>query len=118
MTAGQAVGVGALHVGGEIVHFIVEQHPGAGHGKGRAEWQVDRQGGGHRITGGVEHREMRGVIAFFPAASGRQVDAGSGLLRVDSECQALQVVGLKQLRRRIGHEIGIAQQATITIGAA
>src|SRR5690606_6249623 len=70
-TGAQAVGIAAVQVGGEVVHFVIEQYAGARHGEGRAKHHVQRQGGGHRVAFGVHDGEMGGVIAFAPGGGGR-----------------------------------------------
>ncbi|MDT4873757.1 hypothetical protein FQZ97_1090180 [compost metagenome] len=61
---------------------------------------------------------MRGVVAFMPASGRRQAVAGGGFIRIDAADQLLQVVGCEQLAGRIGDEVGIAEQAAVTVGAA
>ncbi|MCY1513730.1 hypothetical protein D9M68_482420 [compost metagenome] len=118
LAGGQAIGIGAGGVGGEIVHLVVQQHAGAGHGEGGTERQVDGQGGGHCVAILVDHREVGGVVAFAPGWRGRQGAAGGGAARVDAGGKVLEVARIEQLRLGNGDEVRVAQQAAIAVGPA
>ena len=92
LAAFQAIAVAAIRVGGKIIHLVVQQHTGAGHGEGGAEGQVDAQGGGHGVTLAVDQREMRGVGAFMEGDGGAQLQARRGPLRIDTGGQSARVI--------------------------
>ena len=64
VAADQPVGVGRGGPRGEIVELVVEQHAGAVGDQADAVAEIERVGVGDRVAVAVDHREMRGVVAF------------------------------------------------------
>ncbi len=72
----EAEHVGDAHLGGEVVHFVVEQEAERAGGYMGAEAVVERGGDGDGIAFGVDNGVMRGVVRFGLAAAGGLGAAG------------------------------------------
>ncbi len=115
--ANQAIDIGHAGLDGEVVHLIVEQHPGTRRHEPRTEGIVDRQGGGYAVALAVDDGEVGGIR---PRAA--RLGHGPALSRVIGVevLQALaRVSRIEQALERHLDEVRIAQIAgAVLVGAA
>ena len=116
----QPIGVGGQRLCRKVVHFVVQQHAGAGRHVAGAEGQIDRQCRGDVIALAIQDRKVGGA-ALRPqrTVTGlRQAGAEGGSGRRNTARQAIQIrrrqqIGLRHLGKR-----GVAQiVGAVAIGA-
>ncbi len=101
--------VGGAGLEREVVHFVVEQHPGARCHQARAEGQVDRLGAGHAVAVGIDDGEVGGLVRLQRRGFAGQQVAGRGPGRIDTRPQPGGVVAAQQGALRDLHEVRITQ---------
>jgi hypothetical protein len=83
LTLHQAVEIRHTGLGGEVVHFVVEQHPGASGSDARAEPVVECVGYGDGVAFAIDYGIMRGLGRFVRRDAWTKRGGRCRLLRVD-----------------------------------
>jgi hypothetical protein len=114
-------------LGGEVVHLVVEQEPGAGHGDQVAVERVDGGGHGHRVAAAVDDRVVGGVLRLGPRADLARHRSEAGLHAVEGVARSMRIVGAAlggvlvrgHARERLRHEVRVGQVGVaVHVGAA
>ena len=91
------IGVRRAGLGGEVVELVVEQDAGAFGDQAEAVAEIQRVGVGDGVAEPVDHRKMRGVVAFARRAlPGRMSSRRPRALGIDARAQLRRIA----LRRR------------------